>query len=91
MSIFQPLRPTPYKNNGLYIDMQKQVPVVYDGHEVSGLLATITCDSLEQILSIQIMEVMRLTSFLRTHVPGFSGIQKTQVLEDKLILHSSAV
>ncbi len=72
--------------------MQKAVPVFYDNIEVPGLLATITCDSLQEGLSINLMEVMRLTSFLRTNMPGFSGIQKTQILknEDRVMLYSSA-
>ncbi len=73
--------------------MQKAVPVFYNDVQVTGLLATITCDSLQEGLSINLMEVMRLTSFLRTNMPGFLGIQKTQILknEDRVMLYSSAV
>ena len=72
--------------------MQKTVPVFYDDVEVPNLIATITSDSLQQDWSINLMEIMRLTSYLRTNVPGFSGIQKTQILknEDRVMLYSSA-
>jgi hypothetical protein len=72
--------------------MEKAVPVFYNDVEVPGLLATITCDSLQQDMTINLMEVMRLTSFLRINMPGFSGIQKTQILknEDRVMLYSSA-
>ena len=92
MSIFQPLHPfTFYKNNGLCIEMQKQVPVFYDDIQVPDVLATITSEPPHQDWSINVMEIMRITGILRTRLPGFSGIQKTQTLEDKLILHSSVV
>jgi hypothetical protein len=72
--------------------MQKTVPVFYDDVEVPNLIATITSDSAQQSWSINLMEIMRLTSYLRTNVPGFSGIQKTQILknEDRVMLYSSA-
>jgi hypothetical protein len=72
--------------------MEKAVPVFYNDVEVPGLLATITCDSLQQDMTINLMEVMRLTSFLRTNMPEFLGIQKTQILknEDRVMLYSSA-
>jgi hypothetical protein len=72
--------------------MQKTVPVFYDDVEIPNLIATITSDSAQQSWSINLMEIMRLTSYLRTNVPGFSGIQKTQILknEDRVMLYSSA-
>ncbi len=71
--------------------MQKTVPVFYDDVEIPNLIATITSDSAQQSWSINLMEIMRLTSHLRTNVPGFSGIQKTQILknEDRVMLYSS--
>ena len=71
--------------------MQKQVPVFYDDNLVPDLFATVTSESPDQDWSINVMEIMRLTSFLRTHVPGFSGIQKSQVPknEERVVLYSS--
>lgn len=71
--------------------MQKQVPVFYDDKLIPDLFATVTLESTHQDWTINVMEIMRLTSFLRAHVPGFSGIQKSQVPknEDRVVLYSS--
>ena len=73
--------------------MQKQVPVFYDEVEVPNLLATIRIESPQQVWTINLMEIMRLTSLLRANISGFSGIQKTQILknEDRVMMYSSGV
>lgn len=70
--------------------MQKQVPVFYDDVKVPDVVANLTMESPQQDWSINIMEIMRLTALLRTTLSSFTGIQKTQVQEDKVLFYSSS-
>jgi hypothetical protein len=76
---------SPYK-----IEMQKQVPVFYDDIQVPDVVANLTIESSQQDWSINVMEIMRLTTLLRKDLPSFTGIQKTQVQDDKVLFYSSS-
>jgi hypothetical protein len=70
--------------------MQTQVPVFYDDVQVPDVVANLTMESPQQDWSINLMEIMRLTTLLRTNLPSFTGIQKTQVQDDKVLFYSSS-
>jgi hypothetical protein len=70
--------------------MQKQVPVFYDDVQVPDVVANLTMEPPQEDWSINVMEIMRLTSLLQTTLPGYAGIQKTQVQEDKVLFYSSS-
>ncbi len=70
--------------------MQKQVPVFYDDIQVPDVVANLTIESSQQDWSINVMEIMRLTTLLRKDLPSFTGIQKTQVQDDKVLFYSSS-
>ena len=70
--------------------MQKQVPVFYDNIEVPNVMANLILESPQQDWSINIMEIMRLTTLLRSSLATFTGIQKTQVHNEKVYFYSSS-
>jgi hypothetical protein len=70
--------------------MQTQVAVFYDDVQVPNVVANLSMELPQQDWSINIMEIMRLTALLRTNLPSFTGIQKTQVQSDKVLLYSSS-
>jgi hypothetical protein len=70
--------------------MQKQVPVFYDDVQVPDIVANLILESPQQDWSINIMEIMRLTTLLRSSLATFTGIQKTQVHNEKVYFYSSS-
>jgi hypothetical protein len=70
--------------------MQKQAPVFYNDVQVPDIVANLTMESPQQDWSINLMEIMRLTTLLRKDLPSFTGIQKTQVQDDKVLFYSSS-
>lgn len=70
--------------------MQTQVAVFYDDVQVPNVVANLSMELPQQDWSINIMEIMRLTALLRTNLPSFTGIQRTQVQGDKVLLYSSS-
>jgi hypothetical protein len=69
--------------------MEKAVPVIYDGVSIDNFTAKIVLQTLQENWTINLLEVMRIQSYLQKNLESFAGIQKTQVLEDKLLLFSS--
>ncbi len=62
---------------------------MYDDVLVPDCTAKIVLQNLQENWTIHLMEIMRIQSYLQKNLESFTGIQKTQVLEDRVILYSS--